>query len=264
MNKVWITGRLTKSVELRFTTSNVAVARFSLAVTRNFKNSEGIYDTDFIPVTLFDNIANAIDNVIIEYLDNQECDTFKERYFIWVERQKAIGRSDNTISKYESDYKRFFENDEFENMDIASITEEHICQLFKRILGCKSIPYRALKSAFGYINGVFEKSIMDKKIQHNPCKYVDLPLFKQYCAQPKPKTTEQRTLSNNEKKALLSKIRNEGSMARYAVELSLYTGMRVGELSGLKWEDIDFNKETITICRSEKYNRKKKEWYGIR
>ena len=203
----------------------------------------------------------SIDNVIVEYLDKQGCDTFKERYFIWVERQKAIGRSDNTISKYESDYKRFFENDEFENMDIASITEEHICQLFKRILGCKSIPYRALKSAFGYINGVFEKSIMDKKIQHNPCKYVDLPLFKQYCAQPKPKTTEQRTLSNNEKKALLSKIRNEGSMARYAVELSLYTGMRVGELSGLKWEDIDFNKETITICRSEKYNRKKKEYY---
>ena len=37
--------------------------------------------------------------------------------------------------------------------------------------------------------------------------------------------------------------------------------MRVGELSALKWEDIDYNNETITICRSEKYSRISKEYY---
>ena len=47
----------------------------------------------------------------------------------------------------------------------------------------------------------------------------------------------------------------------HAVELSLYTGMRVGELSGLKWEDINYEEQSITICRSEKYNRKKNEFY---
>ena len=50
-------------------------------------------------------------------------------------------------------------------------------------------------------------------------------------------------------------------IVQYAVELSMYTGMRVGELSGLKWEDIDLVKKTLTICRSEKYNRKTKEYY---
>ncbi|MDD7219570.1 MAG: tyrosine-type recombinase/integrase, partial [Clostridia bacterium] len=39
------------------------------------------------------------------------------------------------------------------------------------------------------------------------------------------------------------------------------TGMRVGELSGLKWEDINFLDDTITVCRSEKYSRLKKEYY---
>ena len=37
--------------------------------------------------------------------------------------------------------------------------------------------------------------------------------------------------------------------------------MRVGELSGLKWEDINYEEQSITICRSEKYNRKKNEFY---
>ena len=50
-------------------------------------------------------------------------------------------------------------------------------------------------------------------------------------------------------------------IATYAVELSLYTGMRVGELAGLMWSDVDFERNTITIQRSEKYNRKTKEFY---
>ena len=57
---------------------------------------------------------------------------------------------------------------------------------------------------------------------------------------------------------VLPSIRKHGM---YAVELSLYTGMRVGELSGLKWEDINYEEQSITICRSEKYNRKKNEFY---
>ena len=37
--------------------------------------------------------------------------------------------------------------------------------------------------------------------------------------------------------------------------------MRVGELSGLKWEDIDYENCVISICRSEKYNRETKEYF---
>lgn len=202
-----------------------------------------------------------IEDCIVSYWENQHQNVFKERFSIWVDRQKALGRSDNTIYKYKADYKRFFEGDIFEDMDITEITEVEISELFKRVLSKKEIPYRALKSVFGYMNGVFEKAIIDKVIFINPCRYIDLPIFKQYCAIPKTKTAVQRTLSTDEKKILLKKVRNDGSMAKYAVELSLYTGMRVGELSGLKWEDIDFQAQTLTVCRSEKYNRITKEYY---
>ena len=60
MNKTILTGRLTKNPELRYTTSNVAVSQFSLAVNRNFKNAEGVYDADFINCLAYRKTAELI------------------------------------------------------------------------------------------------------------------------------------------------------------------------------------------------------------
>ena len=48
LNNVVLVGRLTRDPELRYTPSNVAVATFSLAVNRNFKNQAGDREADFI------------------------------------------------------------------------------------------------------------------------------------------------------------------------------------------------------------------------
>lgn len=60
MNKVLLTGRLTKNPELKYTTSNVAVNQFSLAVNRNFKNAEGVYEADFINCVAYRKSAELI------------------------------------------------------------------------------------------------------------------------------------------------------------------------------------------------------------
>ena len=48
MNKVCLIGRLTANPELRYTNSNVAFTRFTLAVNRNFNNQDGMREADFI------------------------------------------------------------------------------------------------------------------------------------------------------------------------------------------------------------------------
>lgn len=48
MNKVCLTGRICKDLELRYNSSNVSYTRFSLAANRNFKNQQGEYEADFI------------------------------------------------------------------------------------------------------------------------------------------------------------------------------------------------------------------------
>ena len=50
MNKIFISGRLTRDPEVRTTSSNTTVASFTLAVDRRFKDASGNRQTDFLPV----------------------------------------------------------------------------------------------------------------------------------------------------------------------------------------------------------------------
>ena len=59
MNLVAITGNLGRAIELRYTTSGMAVAQFSLAVSRG-KNKDGEYETDWINCVAFGNRAEAL------------------------------------------------------------------------------------------------------------------------------------------------------------------------------------------------------------
>ena len=51
MNKVELIGRLTKDVELKATSNEVAFCNFTLAVDRRFKDASGQRQTDFINCT---------------------------------------------------------------------------------------------------------------------------------------------------------------------------------------------------------------------
>ena len=62
MNRTVIIGRLTKDVDLRYTGNGVAVANFTVAVNRPFKNQEGKNEADFINCVVWrkqaENLAN--------------------------------------------------------------------------------------------------------------------------------------------------------------------------------------------------------------
>ena len=62
INNVVLVGRITRDPELRYTPQNQAVATFSLAVNRQFKNANGERDADFINCVIWrqqaENLAN--------------------------------------------------------------------------------------------------------------------------------------------------------------------------------------------------------------
>lgn len=62
INNVVLVGRMTKDAELKYTGNNIAVASFSLAVNRNFKDANGERETDFINCVIWrqqaENLAN--------------------------------------------------------------------------------------------------------------------------------------------------------------------------------------------------------------
>ena len=57
INQVTLVGRLTKDPELRYTPDGKAVSNITLAVNRNFRNSAGEYEADFLHCTLWKRAA---------------------------------------------------------------------------------------------------------------------------------------------------------------------------------------------------------------
>lgn len=62
INNVTLVGRMTRDAELRHTSSNQPVATFNLAVNRNFKNSDGEREADFINCVIWGTKAENLTN----------------------------------------------------------------------------------------------------------------------------------------------------------------------------------------------------------
>ena len=60
MNKVELIGRVTSTPELRYTNSNKATTRFTLAVNRGFKSDNGESKADFISILAWEGKAETI------------------------------------------------------------------------------------------------------------------------------------------------------------------------------------------------------------
>lgn len=64
---------------------------------------------------------------------------------------------------------------------------------------------------------------------------------------PRPEKPEIRPLSRHHARSLLAAAREEGDRFKALYVLALHTGMREGELLGLRWDDLDLEATTPTL-----------------
>ena len=57
LNQIILVGRLVRDVELEKEDEGRKIANITLAIPRSWKNAEGLYDTDFIDIQLFESVA---------------------------------------------------------------------------------------------------------------------------------------------------------------------------------------------------------------
>ena len=60
LNQIVLVGRLVQDPEIKELENDKKVCNITLAVTRSYKNADGIYETDFIPVTLWQGISENV------------------------------------------------------------------------------------------------------------------------------------------------------------------------------------------------------------
>lgn len=57
LNQIVLVGRLVQDPEIKELENGIKTSYITLAVSRSYKNSDGIYETDFIPCLLYKGIA---------------------------------------------------------------------------------------------------------------------------------------------------------------------------------------------------------------
>lgn len=102
----------------------------------------------------------------------------------------------------------------------------------------KGLSARSIQGIYRLLSAAMRYAIDEGIILQNPCRKIRLQHIERH---------EQRVLNRHEQEKLRSSVeKNEDIPAL----LSLYTGMRLGEICALKWTDIDWTNKTITVRRT--------------
>jgi len=99
----------------------------------------------------------------------------------------------------------------------------------------------SLAKMFTVITMALKQAVKNKIIPYNVADDIILP--------PKP-YNEKKILTKNEQKRLVELALNNEHPLAFGIFLGLYTGLRIGELLGLKISDINFDKKVIHVKRT--------------
>lgn len=99
------------------------------------------------------------------------------------------------------------------------------------------------------ISKILATAVKWEYIEKNPAERAD---------PPKVPYKEMHYLDEEQTREMLMCLNDEPIQYRTMIMILVYTGIRRGELCGLEWKDIDFDKRVMHICRSSQYIGDKK------
>ena len=114
---------------------------------------------------------------------------------------------------------------------------------YSRIVEEKKLSATSVNSIIALLSSILSRAVKDKRIASNPVN-VDSLMHDRAQA----RETIHRALTIEEQEAFKEAIK--GTYYCEFLELALETGMRVGEIAALSWEDVDFTNKWIHVTKT--------------
>jgi integrase len=172
----------------------------------------------------------------------QENIEYKKKFLNVSNRRKGI--SPTTIRRYERDYNNYIAGSDLDNSEIAKITTISLELMLVKIIESHDLSEKCASNMLSYVCQAFKFAVRNRYLENDPSEFIDRRLILSRCRIRPAKDDSERVLTFKELTALRQAVlRHEAEypdyIADYAIELAMLTGMRVGELAALHWNDID-------------------------
>jgi len=156
----------------------------------------------------------------------------------WLEDDVKPNRSRNTYALYESMW-RVHARPLIGALQLERFDAESVSALYRRLRERGAMP-SVIHRVGVVLHRAFEVAIRRQTYRHaNPFSLVDRPSYR-------PKSA--RSLTADEARRFIESARLDRFEALWI--LCVTAGLRLGEVLGLKWTDVDFERRTVSINRS--------------
>ena len=164
--------------------------------------------------------------------------TVSEWYHTWLFDYRIKDLKPKSFEKYEGIYRNYIKDSELGKIKLKDLRATHIQRYYNKLQDTK--PISTIKGINTRLKPCLGEAEKQGYIQKNYCKMVTLP-------KDNNKKTIQ-VLTQQQQKLFIEAIK--GHKLEVLFLIALGTGLRLGELLGLKWSDIDFNTGILTVNRT--------------
>lgn len=171
--------------------------------------------------------------------------TLNQWFESWLKDYKQKKVKKGTIVTYQSLYDTHIK-EVLGKRRLSQIRAIHIQQLYNELIE-NDYSTSTLEVIHAMLSNMFKIAVNNDLIVKNPCRGAERPLIE---------NKERRVLSIEEQKYLLNYVKQETwQFYEPVITTLLNTGVRIGEALALKWEDIDFEKKTMSITKTLAYRK---------
>lgn len=187
--------------------------------------------------------------------------TVNELYELWADMKRGIKQ--NTFLNYLYMYRTFVQPN-FGRMKVINVKKMDVRNFYNSLYDSGTMKISTLETIQNVLHQVFQLAVDDNIIRHNPCDNMLRELKQVYGDD----TNKRDALTAEQQKLFLDYLLNHKTERHWypVFYILVNTGMRAGEITGLRWCDVDMKKGLISINHTLVYydhNDGKGAYYSI-
>jgi integrase len=221
--------------------SGLYMARYTVEMPDGLRKRKTIYgkEREEVAEKLIDALSNRNKGLVFEGED-QTLSSYLDRWL------NGSVKGSVKPSTYES-YERMIRNHikpALGHRKVKNLAPDHVQYFYQKKLDT-GLASGTVRLMHGILHKALEQAVKWGIVPRNVCKAT---------TPPKPNPEEIHPLDAEQTKQILEAARGNPLEALYV--LAVTAGLRIGELLGLKWDDIDLNAETLHARRTSRSQAK--------